>query len=113
MLLQVLLGSSCGVAGMAFLVWGRQHLGTNWSQTVAVKEGHALVTSGSYRYVPHPIYTGGFLAAIGSAITAGGGWVFLLIILGDLFLWRVGAEDRLMERQFPNKSPTIRGGRKR
>jgi len=34
------------VAGMVFLVWGRQYLGKNWSQTVAVKEGHELVTSG-------------------------------------------------------------------
>jgi len=38
------------------------------------------------------------LACIGSAIAAGGGWIFLLIILGSLFLWRVRAEDKLMEQ---------------
>jgi len=42
--------SSVGVilcaAGMVFLVWGRQYLGRNWSQTVAVKKDHELVTSG-------------------------------------------------------------------
>ncbi|MGZ3752804.1 MAG: bifunctional polysaccharide deacetylase/glycosyltransferase family 2 protein, partial [Mucilaginibacter sp.] len=32
-------------------------------------------------------------AAIGSAIVCGGAFVFLLVILGALFLWRVGAED--------------------
>jgi protein-S-isoprenylcysteine O-methyltransferase len=99
------LGVVLCVAGMAFLVWARKHLGRNCSQTVAVKEGHELVTSGPYRYVRHPMYAGGLLAAIGSAITAGGVWVFTLIILGALFLWRVGAEDRLMERQFPNEYP--------
>jgi protein-S-isoprenylcysteine O-methyltransferase Ste14 len=93
------------VAGMAFLVWGRQSLGRNWSQTVAVKQGHELVTSGPYRLVRHPMYAGGLLACIGSAIVAGGPWVFLLLILGALFLWRVRAEDRLMEQQFPDDYP--------
>jgi protein-S-isoprenylcysteine O-methyltransferase len=94
----------CG-AGMAFLVWARQHLGKNWSQTVSVKVGHDLVTSGPYRYVRHPMYTGGFVAAIGSAIVCGGAWILLLVILGVIFLWRVGAEDRLMAQLFPNEFP--------
>jgi protein-S-isoprenylcysteine O-methyltransferase len=93
------------VAGMAILVWGRQSLGKNWSPTVAVKEGHELVTSGPYRFVRHPMYTGGLLACVGSALAAGGTWIFLLVILSSLFLWRVGAEDKLMERQFPNEYP--------
>jgi protein-S-isoprenylcysteine O-methyltransferase Ste14 len=101
--------SSIGVilcaAGIAFLVWGRQHLGKNWSQTVAVKKGHELVTSGPYRCVRHPMYAGGLVAGIGSAIVCGGAWIFLLVILGALFLWRVGAEDKLMEQQFPNEYP--------
>src|SRR5581483_9642336 len=56
------------VAGMAVLVSARQHLGRNWSQTVSAKEGHELVTSGPYRYVRHPMYAGGLLACLGSAI---------------------------------------------
>jgi protein-S-isoprenylcysteine O-methyltransferase Ste14 len=68
--------SSIGVilccAGMAFLVWGRRQLGRNWSQTGAVKKDHELVTSGPYRFVRHPMYAGGLLACIGSAIVAGG-----------------------------------------
>jgi protein-S-isoprenylcysteine O-methyltransferase Ste14 len=101
--------SSLGVilcaAGMAFLVWGRQHLGKNWSQTVAVKKGHELVTSGPYRYVRHPMYAGGLVASVASAVVCGGAWVFLLVILGTLFLWRIGAEDKLMEQQFPDEYP--------
>ena len=49
------------------------------------------------------MYAGGIVACIGSAIAAGGPWIFLLIILGGLFLWRVGAEDRLMAQQFPDE----------
>jgi protein-S-isoprenylcysteine O-methyltransferase len=54
------------------------------------------------------MYTGGFIAAIGSAIVCGGAFVFLLVLLGGIFLWRVGAEDKLMERQFPNDYPAYR-----
>jgi protein-S-isoprenylcysteine O-methyltransferase Ste14 len=90
---------------MAVLVSARQHLGRNWSQTVSAKEGHELVTSGPYRYVRHPMYAGGLIAAIGSAIVCGGAFVFLLILLDVIFLWRVGAEDKLMEQQFPNEYP--------
>ena len=81
--------SSIGVilcaAGMAFLVWGRQRLGRNWSQTVSIKKEPELVTSGPYRYVRHPMYAGGFVACIGSAIVCGGAWIFLLLILGPFF----------------------------
>ena len=98
-------GLILSVAGMAVLVSARQHLGRNWSQTVSAKEGHELVTSGPYRYVRHPMYAGGLIAAIGSAIVCGGAFVFLLVLLGAIFLWRVGAEDKLMEQQFPNEYP--------
>jgi protein-S-isoprenylcysteine O-methyltransferase len=91
------------VGGMLILVWARQHLGRNWSQAVANKVGHELVTSGPYRYVRHPMYAGGLIACTGSAIACGGVFVFLLIILGAVFLWRVGAEDALMARQFPSQ----------
>ncbi|HZS01434.1 MAG TPA: isoprenylcysteine carboxylmethyltransferase family protein [Chloroflexota bacterium] len=93
------------VAGMAVLVSARQHLGRNWSQTVSAKEGHELVTSGPYRYVRHPMYAGGLLACLGSAIVCGGPFVFLLAFLTPIFLWRVGAEDHLMEQQFPDAYP--------
>ena len=96
------------VGGMLVLVWARQHLGRNWSQAVANKVGHELVTSGPYRYVRHPMYAGGLIACTGSAIACGGVFVFLLIILGALFLWRVGAEDALMARQFPSQYPDYR-----
>jgi len=99
------LGVILCAAGMAFLVWARQHLGRNWSQTVSIKKGHELITSGPYSYVRHPMYAGGFIACIGSAIVCGGAWILLLVILGTIFIWRVGAEDRLMAKQFPNEYP--------
>jgi protein-S-isoprenylcysteine O-methyltransferase Ste14 len=98
-------GISLVILGDAVLISARQRLGRNWSQTVAAKEDHELVTSGPYAVVRHPMYSGGLVATIGSAITAGGAFVFLLIILGALFIWRTGAEDELMKQQFPEGFP--------
>ncbi|MDX8438419.1 methyltransferase family protein [Mesorhizobium australafricanum] len=99
------IGAVIAVAGMALLVWARQILGRNWSQTVSAKQEHELVTSGPYRSLRHPMYTGGLLAGLGSAIVVGGPFVFLFILLGAIFIWRVGAEDRLLARQFPDEFP--------
>jgi len=58
-------------AGVAVALWARWHLGTNWSGTVTLKEGHELIRTGPYRTMRHPIYTGILLALLGSAVVAG------------------------------------------
>jgi len=58
-------------AGVALAIWARWHLGTNWSGTVTLKEGHELIRTGPYRIVRHPIYTGILLALLGTAVAAG------------------------------------------
>src|SRR5207302_11327808 len=93
---------------MAMQVWSRQTLGQNWSQTVSAKEGHQVITSGPYRLVLHPIYAAGLVACIASAIVAGGPFVIATLTVGPIFLWRVGAEDALMPRQFPNEYPAYK-----
>jgi hypothetical protein len=74
-------GVAACATGMAFLVWARQTPGKNWSQTVSAKQGHELVTSGAYRLAGHPMYAGGLLACLASAIVAGGPFVFGLLTL--------------------------------
>jgi protein-S-isoprenylcysteine O-methyltransferase Ste14 len=65
------IGAAITAGGLLFSVWGRRHLGSNWSQAVTVKEGHELITSGPYALVRHPIYTGLLLAFLGSAVARG------------------------------------------
>jgi protein-S-isoprenylcysteine O-methyltransferase Ste14 len=59
------------VAGLAFAIWARVHLGRNWSGTVTIKVDHELIRSGPYRFVRHPIYTGILVGMLGTAIALG------------------------------------------
>jgi protein-S-isoprenylcysteine O-methyltransferase Ste14 len=68
-----IVGIALVATGLAFAVWARWYLGTNWSSVVTLKEGHALVRTGPYRYVRHPIYSGLLLAVCGSAAVVGAG----------------------------------------
>ena len=95
------IGAAFVAAGLAFTVWARVHLGTNWSGTVTVKSDHELIRSGPYRFVRHPIYSGALLAVAGSSI-ARGEWRGLLAVL-ILFaaLWRkLQHEERWMGEAF-------------
>jgi protein-S-isoprenylcysteine O-methyltransferase Ste14 len=89
-------------AGLGFSVWARRHLGRNWSANVVVKEDHALVRTGPYRYVRHPIYTGLLLALLGMAVAIGE-WRGLVGVLFALvaFARKSGEEEKRMRETFP------------
>jgi protein-S-isoprenylcysteine O-methyltransferase Ste14 len=87
--------------GLAFTVWARVHLGTNWSDAVTHKQDHELVRSGPYARVRHPIYTGLLLAFLSVAIARGDVKSFVgctLMTLGILLKLRI--EERLMAETF-------------
>ncbi len=102
------IGAVFCAAGTAFAIWARRHLGKNWSAYPTLKENHELITSGPYRFVRHPIYTGMLLALLGSALALGLFWLIFFIFIGFIFVNRVFVEERLMVRQFPDKYPEYR-----
>lgn len=59
------------VAGLGITVWAREHIGKFWSGRVMLKQGHELIQSGPYARVRHPIYSGIFLAMLGTAVVVG------------------------------------------
>ena len=96
------LGTVLLAAGLGFTVWARRHLGRNWSASVVVKEGHALVRTGPYRHVRHPIYSGILLAFLGMVMTIGE-WrgLVALLLAGVSFVVKSRAEERRMRETFP------------
>jgi protein-S-isoprenylcysteine O-methyltransferase Ste14 len=79
-----------------------RELGRNWSDSLEVREQHALVTDGLYRYVRHPMYTAFFMWAVAQALLLPN-WIAGpagLIGFGTLFLFRVAREERMMLDSF-------------
>jgi protein-S-isoprenylcysteine O-methyltransferase Ste14 len=93
------------VSGLTFAVWARLHLGRNWGIPMSLKEGHELVTTGPYRFVRHPIYTGILLAIIGSALVVGLPWLVAFIVVCAYFVYSARTEERLMMQTFPDAYP--------
>lgn len=88
-------------AGLLFTAWARVHLGRNWSGTVTVKEEHALITTGPYGLVRHPIYTGLLTAFLGSALALGNGRGMLAFVIASVALWRkLRLEEAWMQQTF-------------
>jgi protein-S-isoprenylcysteine O-methyltransferase Ste14 len=101
-----LVGLALLIAGLAFAVWARAHLGRNWSGSVTVKEGHELIRSGPYAYVRHPIYTGLITAVSGTAIASGTVRAALGLTIVTLALLRkLRTEEVFMRETFPGEYP--------
>ena len=92
------------IAGMAFAVLARVHIGRNWGMPMSRKENPELITTGPYRLVRHPIYSGTLLAILGSAIALRGLWFFVFIFFAIyLIVFAVRKEEELLITEFPNE----------
>jgi protein-S-isoprenylcysteine O-methyltransferase Ste14 len=88
----------------ALWLFRRTHkeLGRNWSVTLEVRDQHALVTSGVYSRIRHPMYLAFWLWAVAQALLLPN-WVAGLSGLagfGTLFFLRIRREERMMEEVF-------------
>jgi protein-S-isoprenylcysteine O-methyltransferase Ste14 len=96
------------LAGIGLAVWARLFLGRNWGTPMSERVDPDLVTSGPYRYVRHPIYSGLLLAMIGSAMALTP-YVFVAVVLvGGFFVYSATVEERNMERVFPDTYPAYK-----
>jgi len=97
-------GVACFVIGLWLFYRSHADLGTNWSVTLEVHEGHRLITQGVYRRVRHPMYSALLLYSIGQALVIPNwvGGLSNLVAFVTLFALRVGPEERMMAQQFGN-----------
>ncbi len=97
----VALGLGLTALGVAFAIWARLTLGSNWSGTVTVKENHELVLRGPYRFVRHPIYSGFLLGLLGTALVYGEAGCFAAVVLAFVGFWlKARMEERFMTNTF-------------
>jgi protein-S-isoprenylcysteine O-methyltransferase Ste14 len=94
--------------GLAFAIWARLHIGRNWGTPMSLKNDPELVTSGPYRYVRHPIYSGILLAGIGTAVALSWAWLIAVALAGVYFVYSAIVEERNLTEQFPDTYPAYK-----
>jgi protein-S-isoprenylcysteine O-methyltransferase Ste14 len=58
-------GSVPLLLGAYWMIWALHRLGDNLTVSIDTKADHALITTGPYRWVRHPLYTGGMVESVG------------------------------------------------
>jgi protein-S-isoprenylcysteine O-methyltransferase Ste14 len=94
--------------GLGLAIWARIYLGRNWGMPMTERAEPELVTSGPYRFVRHPIYSGLLLALLGTALATNLYWLIVLAFLGAYFTYSATVEERLMTTSFPDEYPSYR-----
>src|SRR5690349_5361617 len=95
----------CFILGLALAIWARLYLGRNWGMPMSQKVDPELVTTGPYRSIRHPIYSGIILAMIGTTIAVSLYWLIAVVVVGAYFLYSAIVEERSMARLFPDSYP--------
>ncbi|MBK7631573.1 MAG: isoprenylcysteine carboxylmethyltransferase family protein [Ignavibacteriales bacterium] len=96
------------IIGLAFYlvfswvqIWATKVLGDNFSQDIAIKKDHQLVTSGPFKFIRHPQYLSQFLMDFGAAIATLSFILAPLALIQLPFLFmRAYLEDKLLEKHF-------------
>ena len=107
------IGVAVFASGLALAVWARIYLGRNWGMPMTVRAEPELVTSGPYRFVRHPIYTGLLLGVLGTALATNVFGLAILAVLTVYFYWVTTVEERNMTEIFPTAYPEYRRHTKR
>lgn len=96
------LGTTLFAATLYLFYVVHRDLGRSWSVTLELREQHALITHGLYRYIRHPMYSAFWLWSIAQALLLPN-WIagFAGIVgFGTLYFCRVGNEERMMREAF-------------
>ena len=101
-------GTVLFACGIALAVWARLHLGRNWGMPTSQRVEPELVTSGPYRFVRHPIYSGLLMAMLGTALVDSLIGLIVVAVLVAYFYYCGLVEERNLTASFPTAYPEYR-----
>ena len=82
-------------------IWATKTLGENYTQEIAIKKNHQLITDGPFKFVRHPQYLSQILLDIGGAAATLSFILAPLALIQIPFLFlRASFEDKLLEKHF-------------
>jgi len=82
--------------------WAIIKLGRFFSRIVEIETGHILITSGPYRWLRHPAYTGMLITDLGFglALGSGPGALLLVVLISAATLYRIRVEEKILIQRF-------------
>jgi protein-S-isoprenylcysteine O-methyltransferase Ste14 len=102
------IGALLFASGIALAVWARLNLGRNWGMPTSQRADPDLVTSGPYRFVRHPIYSGLLIAMLGTALVDNLLGLIVVAVLVGYFYYCGTVEERNLTATFPKAYPEYR-----
>ncbi len=102
------IGAVVFACGIALAIWARINLGRNWGMPMTQKDEPELVTSGPYRFVRHPIYSGLLAAVLGTALATNLIGLIIVAVLGAYFYYSASVEEKNLVTTFPTAYPAYR-----
>jgi protein-S-isoprenylcysteine O-methyltransferase Ste14 len=106
------IGAVVFAGGIALATWSRVQLGRNWGMPMTQKAEPELITSGPYRFVRHPIYSGILAGLLGTALVTNLVGLIILAVLGAYFYYCASVEEKNLAATFPTAYPAYRAGTK-
>ena len=99
----IIVGSVLFLAGDVIVAWA---MGENpfLERTVRIQEDRSqvVITTGPYRFMRHPMYTGMLIMTAGWPLVLGSWWTFVPVLLLDVSLIvRTHLEDRTLQDELP------------
>ena len=106
------IGAVVFAGGLALAIWARVQLGQNWGMPMTQKAEPELVTSGPYRFVRHPIYSGLLAGVLGTALATNLIGLVIGAILGGYFYYSASVEEKNLTTTFPTAYPAYQASTK-
>ncbi len=110
----IIIGVSMVIIGYGLRIYSIWYLKDNFSVILRVHSSQKLVTSGPYKYIRHPSYTGGTIALVGIGVTTGYPLVILMILLTSIYITsiRIRHEEELLSKNIDGYSEYCKSTKK-
>ena len=94
-------GAVLAVTGVAIAVWASRQLGRSFTPYPQPLEAGELVERGPYRFVRHPVYSGGLVFFLGYSLFASVPALGLTCVLAVVWALKARVEERFLKGQYP------------
>lgn len=97
------LGFTIFLIGLAIAIVGRLQLGDNWVdlEDRQVLPGQMVVSTGIYRYIRHPIYTGDLLLLFGLELALNSWLILAVVALIPIVAKQAIEEEAILSKELP------------